>query len=957
MIGTPPFVAEVEAKAEEQAEVEADKDGHRHEPFEPLQWPGVLPRPPSAAEALSDFVMRGAHPDEEASSDPAWPDGAWLARTRLQRALLSEGGGWLVAYMIAAGGVSWRALAQQMVARPEWRPGLCASACIPWGSDLARALMIACVGTWMALPGGTRLESLHSPSAKHVRQQTLAIITRVEEQACGKHGAASLAATALEAGPFALALRLLAGCGPDGRAWTSDERLGAARRVLKLRILRGGGVSGASGGDGDEEDAAAAEDEVELSSSSAAEEEEEEEEEHDGTSWRAHHLAEQLERVLALLAAVHVLTACEGGEAIRREVEVLVRGDRQLKIFKHAARLAGLRGYRRSLRAVAEQAASGRPLAQCHGSAASLRRAGEAAGHGRSMLTLPLHEAAEVSPISAVPWAVTLWRDLGEDVLLAAAAHLHSWVVREGVSKEGHVAAFATRGEGEQADPFDHDHRALRPLFDELRARGLEIHVISAVGYPTRVFTLEAMEELATAIHAVVSDGEGSESERARLILLDLTRTYPCFRPHADAHYYAREGGTFAVRMRPPGGVPELAGLGDDEEEVEQDEEVELDAGEAGGGKEGVARSDILRMQAVQRSVADSLAALKAMDPTFAPPATEPITFARARRLELGGLRAPAAGQHDGPPPAGGRSGWFLDTSCQLPTPDGRMLQHLRPPPPGGEPLGRLPRLCARHRSSISWRLPDGLRVRFSARSELSFVVWVYPVQLAAQLPAAPLHPDYLSPAALVARSRVLTSADLVGDALQGEMWSGRPFEAVQLDASTIALWPAKTPAEPRAAFVPLPAWLSAPRELALDDLPPRVQLHVEGAGAARQPTDERVAGEEEGMLAVTPSTAATAAAAAAALEIPARERKRKRTAAALTADEARAAAAAEGLELAPSSRNPGGFKGVGLDHGRYQARGPREKGEVPFLGSFATAEGAALCYQRMRKRMRLEER
>ena len=109
--------------------------------------------------------------------------------------------------------------------------------------------------------------------------------------------------------------------------------------------------------------------------------------------------------MLALLAAVHVLTACEGGEAIRREVEVLVRGDRQLKIFKHAARLAGLRGYRRSLRAVAEQAVSGRPLAQCHGSAASLRRAGEAAGHGRSMLTLPLHEAAEVSPISAVPWA------------------------------------------------------------------------------------------------------------------------------------------------------------------------------------------------------------------------------------------------------------------------------------------------------------------------------------------------------------------------------------------------------------------------------------------------------------------------------------------------------------------------------------------------------------------------
>jgi len=45
-----------------------------------------------------------------------------------------------------------------------------------------------------------------------------------------------------------------------------------------------------------------------------------------------------------------------------------------------------------------------------------------------------------VSPISAVPWAVTLWRDLPEEVLLAATEHLHSCVVHAGVSKEGHVA-------------------------------------------------------------------------------------------------------------------------------------------------------------------------------------------------------------------------------------------------------------------------------------------------------------------------------------------------------------------------------------------------------------------------------------------------------------------------------------------------------------------------------------
>jgi hypothetical protein len=71
------------------------------------------------------------------------------------------------------------------------------------------------------------------------------------------------------------------------------------------------------------------------------------------------------------------------------------------------------------MRVVAEQAMSGRPLAECHGSKASLWQAGNAAGAQRS-LTLPLHDAAMVSPISAVPWAVTLWRDLSEGVLLAA---------------------------------------------------------------------------------------------------------------------------------------------------------------------------------------------------------------------------------------------------------------------------------------------------------------------------------------------------------------------------------------------------------------------------------------------------------------------------------------------------------------------------------------------------------
>jgi hypothetical protein len=53
----------------------------------------------------------------------------------------------------------------------------------------------------------------------------------VEEHASSGGGAALLAATALKAGPYALAVRLLAGCA-TGHAWTSDERLGAATGSL-----------------------------------------------------------------------------------------------------------------------------------------------------------------------------------------------------------------------------------------------------------------------------------------------------------------------------------------------------------------------------------------------------------------------------------------------------------------------------------------------------------------------------------------------------------------------------------------------------------------------------------------------------------------------------------------------------------------------------------------------------
>jgi hypothetical protein len=65
-----------------------------------------------------------------------------------------------------------------------------------------------------------------------------------------------------------------------------------------------------------------------------------------------------------------------------------------------------------------------------------------------------------------------------------------------------------------------------------------------------------------------------------------------------------------------------------------------------------------------------------------------------------------------------------------------------------------------------------------------------------------------------------------------------------------------------------------------------------------------------------------------------------------LTADEARAAAAAEGLELVPSSSNETGFKGVAEHYGRYQGQ-IWENGKRRYVGSFATPEEAALCYAR----------
>ena len=66
-----------------------------------------------------------------------------------------------------------------------------------------------------------------------------------------------------------------------------------------------------------------------------------------------------------------------------------------------------------------------------------------------------------------------------------------------------------------------------------------------------------------------------------------------------------------------------------------------------------------------------------------------------------------------------------------------------------------------------------------------------------------------------------------------------------------------------------------------------------------------------------------------------------------LTANEARAAAAAEGLELVPSSSNETGFRGVYNNGGnKYRVR-IRENGKARYLGNFTTPEEASLTLAR----------
>eukprot|EP00962_Isochrysis_galbana_P009031 scaffold2507_cov122-Isochrysis_galbana.AAC.22 len=119
------------------------------------------------------------------------------------------------------------------------------------------------------------------------------------------------------------------------------------------------------------------------------------------------------------------------------------------------------------------------------------------------------------------------------------------------------------------------------------------------------------------------------------------------------------------------------------------------------------------------------------------------------------------------------------------------------------------------------------------------------------------------------------------------------------------------------------------------------VKKHHKGGYQARVKRDGKkvhlgtFASAEEAAMAYAASAEGMKAMAKAANSLPA-----------ISAEEAQRLAAAEGLTLVRATNNKTGYKGVYKIWSKFQARVVRE-GKVVILGSFHSAEEAALCYAR----------
>ena len=376
-----------------------------------------------------------------------------------------------------------------------------------------------------------------------------------------------------------------------------------------------------------------------------------------------------------------------------------------------------------------------------------------------------------------VPWAATLWSDVGEPTLDAASAHLQKLIVEAGrrgdksVYKAGHLALALERGDGEAAKAFDEEHAALQPLLEAFRQWGLEVGVVAAVGYWDARLSVARYGAVADHLEAIcersAADNQMAVAEAAREALVH-THAWPCFRPHADRLRDPRQGATFAVAMRARRSFMQRAESELLAAAVAADADVSVAAADAGAAD---AKAVLERLRRIFERL-DS-------NPFFSEPRTEPLAFWRSFDASGGRLVRPSAGVAAAAG-SGGRPAAVFDAAAQLPDHRGHLC-HYRAPPPGGRRMGEVS-LTGREAGEASLHaMHQGVRQVFDEGSELSFVCAAISTPQASDAAVLPRGPR----ARATDRSRLACPGRLGVPSVDGERAAERAHRAGRALAGT----------------------------------------------------------------------------------------------------------------------------------------------------------------------------
>jgi hypothetical protein len=542
------------------------------------------------------------------------------------------------------------------------------------------------------------------------------------------------------------------------------------------------------------------------------------------------------------------------------------------------------------------------------------------------------------TPWAATIWAVNPWRDTQAVILAGHEKFLRRYVAKWGRRKLGHVAVVEYLEEGdEQAAPSELsiDERAER-LADRARFRDmlapvlvngkLRPHAISVVAYPRVLWTLEQCSRLVGELESIREAELPPDETKAKAWSVMVKATmWAFFRPHTDGHQRIRERVTVAAAVRKAASLVTA---------------VCADA-ESSGNPEFIAAAD--RLVQVLEKLRESAA--------FVPPTAPGLRFCtRGRACESGYLAWPSEMDAE--------CGWpasLFGTEAQA-----HDTAHWRGPPAEGECIP------ATGWSELSTDLEAGTRqwtlvhdsktvvLVFDALCALSFVGWLWPAAMEEELGTQPTCPDYVGPSLVIAAGRCAFAEDALGGLLT--RLGARPFEHHEPDATCVTA--DELALRRRAAAVgegpkPKLPWIGKPVEYVPRAGKALPAVYVAGVGAVSTPSSAALCFARR-VVARRLKRRAVAEAAEARDDGP--QLKRRAAAEAgeatgdgpqpLTADEARAAAAAEGLELEPSSSNETGFKGVKKRGSKYVAN-IKENSKLRHLGTFATPEEAALCCAR----------